>query len=227
MADLVLLAPELEWVDLTMREVISEPGMPMDFAYFAASGIFSIISMIEVEDQVEMGLIGREGFAGMSMLLMAGHDPFRMIVQAPGRALRMPAPKFMAACAMPEFRAVLLRFVHIFMVQTASTVLANSSFLLEERLARWILMAHDRIDSVSFPITHEFMALMLGVRRAGVTETVHRLEGRHLIHMSRGVVQVLDRAGLEVLANGSYGQAEREFQRLIVPLDRALVDAAQ
>lgn len=216
-ADLDALAPHLEWVDLSMRQVISEPGQPMPFAYFLASGVCSAISMVEVEDQVEMGLVGREGFLGTSILLMAGHDPFRMIVQVPGRALRLPAARLFEASGMPGFRTVLLQFVHTFMVQAASTILANSSYLVEERLARWILMSHDRVDSVSFPMTHEFMALMLAVRRAGVTEAVHRLEGRRLIRMSRGQIQVLDRTGLEDLANGCYGQAEREHRRLIHP----------
>ena len=119
---------------------------------------------------------------------------------------------------MPGLRTVLLRFVHVFMVQAASTILANSSYLIEERLARWIMMTHDRLHVPSFPMTHEFMALMLAVRRAGVTEAIHKLEGQHLIRASRGQMQVLDRSGLEALANGSYGQAEREHRRLIAPL---------
>jgi CRP-like cAMP-binding protein len=104
------------------------------------------------------------------------------------------------------------------MVQTASTILANSSYLLEERLARWILMTQDRLAATTFPMTHQFMSLMLAVRRASVTDTISRLEGRHLIRASRGIIHVVDRAGLEALANGSYGQAEREHKRLIVPL---------
>jgi CRP-like cAMP-binding protein len=226
MADLKALALDLEWVDLDLREVISEPGQPMAFAYFAASGLFSSIAMVEVEDQVEMGLIGREGFLGAAILLMAKHDPFRVIVQAPGRALRLPAAKLIEASVMPEFRSVLLRFVHTLMVQAASTILANSSYLVEERLARWILMTYDRLDAASFPMTHEFMSLMLAVRRAGVTEAIHRLEGRQLIHASRGQIQVLNRAGLEALANGCYGQAEREYHRLIVPAARLSIKAA-
>jgi CRP-like cAMP-binding protein len=163
MADLEALALDLEWVDLALREVISEPSQPIAFAYFAASGLFSSIAMVEVEDQVEMGLIGKEGFLGAAILLMAKHDPFRVIVQAPGRALRLPAAKLIEASVMPEFRAVLLRFIHVLMVQAASTILANSSYLVEERLARWILMTHDRLEAVSFPMTHEFMSLMPAV----------------------------------------------------------------
>jgi CRP-like cAMP-binding protein len=217
--DLVELAPDLEWVDLTLRQVISQPGQAPEFAYFATSGIFSIISMVAQEDQIEMGLVGREGFLGTSILLMADRDPFRVIVQAPGRALRMPAQKMVDASVLPAFRAILLRYIQVFLVQAASTILANASYLVEERLARWILMAQDRVGSPNFPMTHEFMSLMLGVRRAGVTDAVHSLESRQLVRATRGQMHVLDRPGLEALADGSYGQAEREHRRLIVPRD--------
>jgi CRP-like cAMP-binding protein len=226
LAELETLCRDLEWVEFSLHQSVSEPNQPMEFAYFAASGLFSIISMVEIEEQVEMGLIGREGFLGAAILLMAKSDPFRVIVQAPGRALRLPAAKLIEASIMPTIRAVLLRFIHIFMVQTASTILANSSYLVEERLARWILMTHDRLEAVSFPMTHEFMALMLAVWRAGVTEAVHKLEARELVHASRGHMQVLNRAGLEALANSSYGQAEREHRRLIVPVATPRIEAA-
>jgi CRP-like cAMP-binding protein len=217
MADIEALAPDLEWVDLAMRDVVSEPGRELEFAYFAASGMFSIISLVALEDQVEMGLVGREGFLGTAILLMAEHDPFRVIVQAPGCALRMPAQKLVEASVLPAFRTVLLRYVQTLLVQAASNILAHASYLVEERLARWILMTEDRAGSAHFPLTHEFMAVMLGVRRAGVTDAVHRLETRQLIHATRGQMQVLNRSGLEALADGSYGQAEREHRRLIVP----------
>jgi CRP-like cAMP-binding protein len=216
-ADLQAIAPDLDLVDLKMREVINEPDRPMKYAYFPVSGLCSVIALANVDDQIEMGVVGKEGFIGTSIILMAGQAPFRIMAQGDGRALRLPAAKLIEASAMPEFRAVLLRFVHTFMVQAASTILANSSYRLEERLARWILMTQDRLDSVTVPMTHDFMSLMLGVRRAGVTEAVHILEGRHLIKATRGHVQILDREGLENLANGSYGQAEREYRRLITP----------
>jgi CRP-like cAMP-binding protein len=122
-----------------------------------------------------------------------------------------------ASNAVPEFQAVLLRFIHTFTVQLASTVLANSAYLVEQRLARWILMSHDRMETASFPMTHEFMATMLGVRRAGVTDAIHSLEARGVIRARRGNVQVLNRIGLQDLASDSYGHAEREYKRLICP----------
>ena len=215
------IAGDLDWIAFDLREAVFEPGQNMRHALFPVSGIFSAIALADLEEQAEMGLIGQEGFVGAPILLGAEHSPLRIIVQGPGRALQMKAARLMQAAAdMPEFRAVLLRFVHVFLVQAASTVLANSSYLVEERLARWILMSQDRMQSASFPMTHEFLALMLAVRRAGVTESIHRLESRELIRASRGQMQVLDRAGLEALAGGCYGQAEREHKRLISPAQR-------
>jgi CRP-like cAMP-binding protein len=109
----------------------------------------------------------------------------------------------------------LARFAHTIMIQTAHTALANGRATLVERLSRWILMAHDRVDGNVIPITHEFLALMLGVRRAGVTVTLHELEGRRLIRAIRRQITVLDRAGIEKLANGFYGRPENEYFRLV------------
>jgi hypothetical protein len=115
----------------------------------------------------------------------------------------------------PELRNVLLRYSQAFMIQTAHTALANGRAKLEERLARWLLMAHDRVNGDEVPLVHEFLALMLGVRRAGVTVALHMLEGQALIRASRGKIVVLDRQGLEEAANGLYGVPEREYERLM------------
>jgi CRP-like cAMP-binding protein len=211
------IADDLEPVELTMRHVISEPDQPSQHAYFPVSGMCSAIAISDSDDRVEMGLIGREGFVGVPILLLAKQAPLRVVVQGPGRALRLPAAKLLEASAMTEFRSVLLRFLHTFMVQVSSTILAHSAYLVEQRLARSILMSHDRMDTASFPVTHELMGLMLAVRRSGVTEAIHKLEDRGLIRASRGQMQVLNRAGLEDLADGCYGQAEREYRRLFPP----------
>jgi CRP-like cAMP-binding protein len=209
----------MEWVELSFREVICESNQPLRHAFFPVSGMCSTIVLGKMDGQVESGLIGREGFVGAPILLMAGQAPQRVVVQGPGRALRLPAARLIeAANDLPEFRTVLLRFIHTFLVQFASTLLANSTCLVEERLARWLLMSHDRMESAKFPITHEQLAIMLAVRRAGVTEAVHSLESRGMIRASRGHVQILDRTGLEALAEKCYGQAEREYQRLIHPM---------
>ncbi|MFN4142325.1 Crp/Fnr family transcriptional regulator [Aestuariivirga sp.] len=219
-SDLENLAPQLELVEVTIRDRIGEPGQTTEFCYLPLSGLFSTVAMFERDNSVEAGLVGREGCVGVWIALLSDRSPFLLISQASGRALRLPAPQFRHACeTMPPFRSAVLRFAHTFMVQMASTVLANSSYTIEERLARWILMCHDRLDVFSFSMTHDFMALMLAVRRPSVTEAVHALESRHLVRATRGNMQVLDRHGLEALAGASYGHAEDEYRRLIAPAE--------
>jgi CRP-like cAMP-binding protein len=215
-ADLETLTPHLEWVDHGLRDVVVEPRETMNFAYFPVSGLFSVVATIDRNDQVEAGMIGREGFLGASIMLRAEANPFRVITQAQGRSLRISSEALLEATeSLPGFRVLLLRYIHTMMIQLSSTILANSSYTIPERLARWILMTHDRVGSNTFPMTHEFMSLMLAVRRPGVTEAVNALEGMHLIRATRGNIQVLDRAGLESMADGIYGQAEQEHRRLI------------
>jgi CRP-like cAMP-binding protein len=218
---LTTLALDMDWAEHSLRDRLNVPGQPMEYAYFPVSGLISVITLHNCDDQVEAGMVGNEGFIGEFTLLQADHTPNLLICQAAGRSLRMPKVQFLAAvAAMPEFLSVLLRYVHVFAVQLSSTILANSSYLLQERLARWILMVQDRVDSNHLQMTHELMSLMLGVRRPGVTETIHDLEGRHLIRSTRGQLEVTNREGLELLAGGCYGQAEREHKRLITSAPR-------
>ena len=117
--------------------------------------------------------------------------------------------------ASATLQALLLKYAHVFAIQTAHTAISNARARLGERLARWLLMAHDRVKSDLLPLTHEFLALMLGVRRAGVTEALHLLEGKALIRPARGAITVLDRKGLERTAGTFYGVPETEFRRLV------------
>jgi CRP-like cAMP-binding protein len=117
---------------------------------------------------------------------------------------------------VPEIRWLLLRFVHVFMMQIASTALADGRYQIHQRLARWLLMAHDRTESAQLPLTHDFLALMLGVRRAGVTNAIHILEGERLIKSERRLVTIRDRPALEQMAGGSYGIAETEYRRILL-----------
>lgn len=120
-----------------------------------------------------------------------------------------------AIAASPSLHQTLLRFVETLITQASFTALSNATFTIEERLARWLLMTHDRLDGDELPLTHEFLSLMLGVRRPSVTSAIHVLEGAHLIRSRRGVFTVLDREGLIDFAGGTYGQAEAEYSQLI------------
>ena len=139
-------------------------------------------------------------------------------MQIRGAGFRIGVERLREALAhSPTLLPILLRFVHVYMVQTASTVLANGRARIPERLARWLLMAGDRVIGDGIALTHEFLATMLGVRRPGVTTALKEFERRGLIDVARGVITILDRGALETEANGYYGTAEAEYKRLFAP----------
>jgi CRP-like cAMP-binding protein len=214
--DLGLLAPHLEGLDVAVRHSIEEVRRPIKHIYFMAEGIASVVATGLGDKEVEVGLIGREGMSGVVVVMGNHRAPHRTYVQVQGHALRIGVPEFrQALVASDTLRMFLLKFAQAFMVQTAHTAVANARANLEERLARWLLMARDRVDDEQVPLTHEFLSLMLGVRRAGVTEAVSALEGRGLIQGNRGHILVRDRKGLERVAGSYYGTPEAELRRLM------------
>ncbi|MGE0005791.1 MAG: Crp/Fnr family transcriptional regulator [Parvibaculaceae bacterium] len=222
--DHAFIAPHLELVPLPVGHDVEIRGRRAESVYFVESGIVSLVAANGIGKQIEIGLIGREGITGISVILgddVANHSAY---MQVEGHGYRLPAAVILEALRRSSgLRMRLSRFAHTLMIQTAHTALANGRANLVERLSRWILMAHDRVDGNAIPITHEFLALMLGVRRAGVTVALHELEGRRLIKAVRRQITVLDRAGIEKLANGFYGEPESEYLRLVAtPLTRRL-----
>jgi CRP-like cAMP-binding protein len=214
-ADFELLAPHLEAVTLDLRLVLETANQPIQYVYFPESGIASIVAHAKGDRSIEVGLFGREGMSGLSIVMGDDRSPNETFVQAAGAGSRIAAGKLKAALdASPTMRGAMLHYVQAFLCQTSQTALTNGRAQIEERLARWILMAHDRLDGDALQLTHEFLALMLGVRRPGVTVGLHFLEGKGLIRSTRGLVTVLDRAGLELVADGSYGIPEAEYDRL-------------
>jgi len=213
--DQALLRPALRRVELPLMTVLEEAGQPIKAVYFFESGFASVVTGGTVP--IEIGLIGREGMSGLSIVL---HDDLavnRTFIQARGTALAMSADRLRAALLeSPSLRVSLLRYAHAFAVQTWQTAVANGRAKVEARLARWLLMAHDRFERNDFPFTHRFIATMLGVRRAGVTDAMHILEGRGLIKARRGLVIVTDRKGLEAASDRSYGVPESEYARLVL-----------
>ncbi|WP_228445664.1 Crp/Fnr family transcriptional regulator [Terricaulis silvestris] len=148
---------------------------------------------------------------------MSNHrSPNDAFVQLAGRAVRITSDDLREVLSQSTaFRQLAQRFVQVFMAQVAQTALANGRAKIEERLARWLLMAQDRLDDSNLTLTHEFIALMLGVRRPGVTDALNDLEGKGLIRSSRGALRIIDRHGLEATAGGIYGVPEAEYKRLI------------
>jgi CRP-like cAMP-binding protein len=219
-ADAALLWPHFKAMDLPLRFVLEAPNKSIKQVYFLEAGIASVVAS-DGQEEIEAGIFGSEGMSGMAVVLGDDRSPHSTYMQVKGRGLRMTDTQLRGAMDQSaSLRVSLLRFVQAFMSQTAQTALANGRANIERRLSRWILMAHDRLDVDTLPITHEFLGLMLGVRRSGVTIALHELQQSGLIRAARGLVVVADRKGLEKLAGRIYGVSVSEYRRLTgwVPL---------
>jgi CRP-like cAMP-binding protein len=214
-ADLGLLEPHLVAVSMKLRDPFESPNRPIENIVFPNTGIVSVVAK-QNGTEAEIGLIGCEGMSGVSVVLGNQRTSNATYTQVVGEGRQIPSQHLRAA--MDESRSLhglFLRYVQAFMTQTAHTAIANGRAKLPERLARWLLMAHDRVSGDRLSLTHEFLALMLAVRRAGVTEAVHDLESRELIQASRGEIVVRNRKGLEKIAGSFYGVPEAEYRRLM------------
>jgi CRP-like cAMP-binding protein len=214
------LQPHLELSDLPVRHVLVEANVPTLSVCFIESGLGSVIATSSDDESVEVGHVGRDGLSGYHVLLNTDRTPNKTFMQVGGSGFVLPVTTLQSICENhPQLRAMLLQYVHYSELQLAHSALANARYKIPERLARWLLMCHDRLDGNDLPLTHEFLALMLGVRRSGVTGELHVLEGLRAIRATRGNVHILNRTKLEELAGGSYGLPEREYERLLgIPL---------
>ncbi len=211
-ADFEALKPLLERVDLPLKQVLEQSNAITEFVYFPESGLISVVAEASPIHRAEVGMIGFEGMTGFSVLMSDGYTTNETMVQAVGSAWRIRASDL--STLLDDNRSLaksLLRYAHNFLMQASQTSLANARGLLEQRLARWLLMWHDRLRQHELVITHEFLSLLLGVRRQGVTVALHELEGKHMIRSMRGIVTILDREGLREMAGGFYGVPEAEY----------------
>ncbi len=215
-SDLALLSPHLEFVTLDIPYQIEKAHVPVDFVIFLESGLASIVARLSGGRDIEVGIAGREGMTGAAIVLGGEQSPNMTFMQVSGTGYRITSAALQAAIdTSATLRAKLLAYVQAFLAQMSSTVLANGHAKLEERLARWLLMVHDRMDGNTISLTHEFLAVMLGVRRPGITVALHILEGKGLVRANRGQITIISRRGLMEEANGSYGAAEEEYRRLL------------
>lgn len=213
--DLKVLTRHLKAIDLPLRKRLETSGRPIDQVYFLESGFASVVANGTPADRVEVGMIGREGMTGLAVVLGTDRSPNDTYMQNAGKGLSMPAAELVKAMrSSTTLRSSLLLYAHAFLVQATQTAKANGRSKIEERLARWLLMAHDRLEADDLVITHEFLSVMLGVRRPGVTVALQFLEKTALITTDRGVISIVDRKGLKRAANGAYGVAEAEFNRV-------------
>jgi CRP-like cAMP-binding protein len=211
--DFEYILPLLEKAELRLHDKLTRPHVPISHVYFPVSGLLSVV--IGGETCVEVGLIGREGMTDM-VILPGDRTPLTILVQIAGEAWRVRAEDYaMAQIARPNLRVLSLRFQQWMTVQASYAALSHATSRIPQRLARWLLMAQDRIEEDQLPLVHQFLSTMLAVRRSGVTEALHQLEGKGAIKTSRARITIQDRTQLEKLAGETYGAAEAEYQRLI------------
>jgi CRP-like cAMP-binding protein len=197
--------------------VLYEPGAALAHVYFVQEGVVSILTRMANGTTIEVGMIGIEGAVGTAALLDEEASSQQALVQVPGSALRMSAAECKAAFDQsPAVRAVMMRFIAGLFDLSAQTAACNRLHTIEQRCARWLLMAHDRLHQDVMPMTHEFLASMLGVRRAGVTETAGELQRSGLIRYHHGRLTIIDREGLEATACECYRIDHNLFTRLPV-----------
>ncbi|MGA2895854.1 MAG: Crp/Fnr family transcriptional regulator [Xanthobacteraceae bacterium] len=214
--DFALLQPHLQPMPLDLKKDLERPNRRIETVWFIEAGIASVVAVQSDDTKVEVGLVGNEGMTGTAVVLGGDQSPHSTYIQMGGEGLRIGVEALRKVMiASPTLRNLLLSYVQVFMVQTAHTAVANARAHIDRRLARWILMAHDRTHGEALFLTHEFLGLMLGVRRAGVTEALQTLKRKKLIETGRNHIGVLNRKGLEQAAGNAYGVPEKEYRRLI------------
>ena len=215
-ASLAHLLPHLRQVNLPSRHVLHSANGPIAAVHFPESGYTSFIATLEDGDGAEVGLVGREGMVGLPLALGDDRSAVEVLVQVEGTALQMEGDVFQQAMSdNAPLRAVMLRYAMAFTMQITMTAACNGRHQIEQRLSRWLLMSHDRVGQDEFAMTHEFLSMMLGVRRAGVTVAAGMLQKAGLIQYDRGRVKITDRAGLEASACECHDAVSREYWRLM------------
>jgi CRP-like cAMP-binding protein len=195
----------LESVALTFGEVLYEPGERIRHVYFPNDSLVSLLTVVEGHLALEVGMVGREGMVGVPLALGTDVSPVRALVQGAGTAMRMKAARFSEEILKsPQLQQEVNRYTGALMAQITQTAACNRFHVVEARLARWLLMTRDRVQSDEFRLTHEFLGHMLGVRRVGVTKAARALQGRKLIIYSRGKIRILDQRGLEAASCSCY-----------------------
>ena len=214
--DRELLEPHLEPVTLKFRQRLELADHKIVSIYFIEAGLASVVTLAASgRRRAEVAVLGREGMTGVAIVLGVDRSPHETVVQIEGHGRCIGASVLLGLMQKSRSLATcLMRYAHVLAVQAGQMALANAQGHLEERLARWLLMAHDRLDGDELHLTHELLSFMLGVRRSGVTTALHELEKSGLIATTRGCVTILNRRGLEASANGLYGVPEAEFERL-------------
>lgn len=215
-ADFALLQPHLMTVPLRLGDVLIAADRSIERVHFIEDGILSMIATATDGKQIELALIGREGLIGMPILLGTDRSAHEGRVQASGYAWCVDAGVLRGILASsPGVQSLLLRYAYSVMVQIAGTALANTRYKVDQRLARWLLMCHDRTVGDELPTTHRFLSLMLGINRPGLTAAMSSFEQAGLVVSERGIITIRDRASLLAKAGASYGDPEAAYDSIV------------
>ena len=210
------LLPRMRLVSLALRQVLYEARSPIDQAYFPISGVVCALIFMENGSAIEVASIGSEGMVGCPAFLRAETSLAQVVVQVAGHAFRMGADVLKEEAALEgPFRRLLLSYQSAFLCQVSHGMACNGLHTVQQRCCRWLLMTQDRVQNGALSLTHDLLALMLGVRRASVSEVLRPLQERGLIRSRRGKIAILDRAGLEVSCCECYQTLNKEFDRLL------------
>jgi CRP-like cAMP-binding protein len=214
--DFAYFEPHLEIIDLHRRQVLYEAGETIHYTYFPHDAVVSLVNVLEDGGSVEVAVFGREGVFGLISALFTREAFGRYIVQIPGTASQVEIEWLREAVnACPRMRLLLYRFTEALLAQTFQIVTCNAVHSVEARCCRWLLSTHDRVEQDMLPLTHEFLAEMLGTQRPSVSIVLRTLQTAGLIRQRRGGIVITDRAGLEEVACECYGKIRRSYERLL------------
>jgi CRP-like cAMP-binding protein len=209
------LRPKLQPITLKQRAILQEHHRPIEHVYFIERGVASLLARTHRDGQVEVAIVGRFGFVGVAAVLGTMRSPNRCLMEVPGEALRINANDILSVMEeTPMVRQYLLNYVHALLIQNTQTALCNIRHQLEERLCRWLLLASDRLDEKVVPVTHDQLAMILGVRRAGVTTALAELEGLGAVAKTRGAEEIVIRDILEAKTCECYRIISSEYSRI-------------
>jgi CRP-like cAMP-binding protein len=215
-ADIEVLRPHLERVALARDQPIFQPGEAAAHVWFPTQGVISIVALDDDGAAIEVAIVGREGMTGLPLVLGGDTMIYTAMVQVPGAGWRIAAPAFRAVVdRRPAIKAVMLRYVLAAMTQMGQNGACAQLHNVEARCARWLLLAHDDVEGDTFPLTQDYLAMMLGVTRPSISGAASGLQRAGLIRYLRGQITILDRAGLEACSCDCYGVVRREFERLL------------
>lgn len=210
------LQPYLKHVTLEFKQELYQPNESIDFVYFPLDGVYSLLSLTAEGELIEVATVGNEGMVGLPVFLGVTEVPGLSMAQVPGNALRMRAEDFQAqATHGTALHDMLHRYTQALFNFISQSAVCNRVHSIEQRCCRWLLLTHDRVGTDTFPLTHEFLSQMLGVRRAGVSEVAARLQNAGLISYRYGKMTIMDRAGLKAACCECYELVKGEFKRLI------------